>query len=47
MAILAMRLVGIVGIVIAFMGSTESGFLNFLAGATFFILGFVIWTNFC
>ena len=47
MAILAMLLIGIVEIVIAFMGSTERGLLNFLAGATLFILGFVIWTNLC
>jgi len=46
-AILAMRLVEVVGIVIAFIGSTESGLLNFQAGATLFISGFVIWTNFC
>ena len=46
-AILAMLLIEVVGIVIAFIGSTESGLLNFQAGATLLISGFVIWTNFC
>jgi len=47
LAILAMLLVEVVGIVIAIIGSTGSGLLNFLAGATLLISGFMVWTNFC